>query len=47
MEKMEICHAYTSKINSNFRKKTLSIIPNASKKEWHYLAIKNVIFIIT
>ena len=39
----EICSAYISKTNSNCEKQIILImIPNAEKKDWHYLALKDL-----
>ena len=47
LKKKEICATYISKINSNCEKQILLMIPNEEKEEWHYLAWKKMISIIT
>ena len=42
VKEKEICPAYISKINSNYEKKILLMIPNKEKEGWHYLAVKNL-----
>ena len=43
-----MCSVYISKFNSNCEKQILLLmIPNGAKEEWHYLAERKIIRIIT
>ena len=41
IKEKEVCPAYISKINLNWKKQIiLLMIPNEEKEGWHYLAVK-------